>query len=151
MRKGFTLIELVLVIAILGVLSIGVATMVINYKSSYIYTASQKVRSDIEYARSLATMKQGTVYGVFFNDSTDQYTVYRTNISNPFQDPLTKQDFLETFIKFPGVTITGGNYTVEFNKFGAPTTGGGGNVSITDGTVTKIIRVIAGTGKVTIQ
>lgn len=151
MRKGLTLIELVLVIAISGVLSVVVATIVINLKRGNLEVAVQKARSDIEHAKGFAMTKQGTVFGVFFDDTNDRYTVYQGSIATPVSDPLTKQNLIETFSKWPGVTITGGNFTVEFNSVGAPTVGGGGSVSLTDGTTTRTVSVTAVTGKVSVQ
>jgi Tfp pilus assembly protein FimT len=148
---GFTLIELALIIALLGLVAVGVVTMTFNFKRSHLQVAAEKIRTDIEQVRSLAMTKKGTVFGVFFNDSTDQYTVYQGTVSAPIADPLTKQNLIETFSKWSGVTLTGGNYTVEFNSLGSPTTGGGGSVQITDGTSAKTITVTAGTGHVIVQ
>lgn len=145
------MVELVLVLALLGLLAVGIVSLTFNFKRSHLQVAAQKVRSDIEYARSLAMTKRGTLFGVFFEDSTDQYTVYQATVTTPVADPLTKQNLVETFSKWSGVTITGGNYTVEFNSLGAPATGGGGSVQITDGTSAKTITVTAGTGYVTVQ
>ncbi|EKD51485.1 MAG: hypothetical protein ACD_62C00244G0003 [uncultured bacterium] len=150
-QRGFTIIELVVVIAILGVLSVAAVTMTFDFKRSYVEVAAQKTRSDIEHARSLAMTKKGTIYGAFFNDATDTYTVYQTAIATPVEDPLTKQNLIENFSKWSGVSITGGDYTVEFNQLGAPTVGGGGGVQLTDGTNTKIISVTAVTGKVSVE
>lgn len=147
---GFTLIELVMVIGILGVLAVSAITLVFDYKKSYVQVAGEKVRADIEYARGQAMMKKGTAFGVFFNASANTYTVYENSVATPTQDPQTKQNLIETFSKWPGVTITGGNYTVQFDSVGAPTVGGGGSVQITDGTTTKTISVLS-TGKVGLQ
>ncbi len=150
-KIGFTLIELVVVIAITGILAVATTVVIYNYKQSYLPIAANKIKSDIEHARGLAMMRQGTTYGVYFNDATDTYTVYQGTVATPVADPQTKQNLIETFSKWPGLSITGGSYTVEFNQFGAPSTGGGGSVTITDGTNTRIISVTAGTGKVTVQ
>ena len=66
-------------------------------------------------------------------------------------NPQTKQDLIENFSNWPGITITNGNYIVEFDSLGSPTVGGGGGVQITNGTNIKIISVSTGTGRVTIQ
>jgi prepilin-type N-terminal cleavage/methylation domain-containing protein len=131
-RLGFTLIELVVVIALIGILSVGVVVMSVNFSKTNITVVAQKIRSDIEYARSLAMTKKGTTFGAFFNDTSDEYTVYESAVGTPILDPLTKQSFLEDFSKWSGVTITGGDYTVEFNRVGVPIAGGGGNVQITE-------------------
>ena len=151
MKKGFTLIELVLVIAITGILAVSVVTISIQHKSAYIDIASKKMRSDIEHARGLAMMKKGTTYGVFFNVAGNSYTVYQGTNATPVADPLTKANLVETFSKWSGVHLTGSNYTVEFNSVGAPSTGGGGSVQVTDGTTTKTLSVTAVTGKVSLQ
>lgn len=148
---GFTMIEIILVLVIVGILSVAVGTIVIRHERAYIEIAAQKVRADIEHARGFAMTKKGTTFGVSFDDANDRYTVYENGIATPVKDPQTKQDLIETFSRWKGVTITGGNYVVEFNSFGAPTTGGGGSVRITDGENTKTISVTAVTGKVGVQ
>jgi len=149
--SGFTLIELVLTIALLGVMAVAVTVMVINPTRANAEVAAQKARSDIEHARSLAMMKKGTTFGVYFDDSADEYTVYETAVANPVPNPQTKQDLIEDFTKYSGVTITGGDYTVEFDSLGAPTVGGGGSVQITDGSNTYTISINASTGRVDVQ
>lgn len=150
-QNGMTIIELVLTISLLALMSVTIAVIAINYKSSYIEIASQKIRSDIEHARSLAMTKKGTVFGVYFNNTSNEYIVYEASSATPVDDPQTKQPLIENFSKWPSVNITGSDYTVEFNEFGAPTLGGGGSVSISDGSVTKAISVDAGTGRVAIN
>ncbi|MFH1874370.1 MAG: type II secretion system protein [Pseudomonadota bacterium] len=151
MQKGFTLLEFVLIIAIAGILSVAVISVIVDYKGANIEVAAQKARSDIELARSLAMTKRGTTFGVSFDDSSDEYVVYETNVASPIPDPQTKQNFLEDFSRWSGVTITNGDYVVEFNEFGEPTTGGGGEVRITNGTKTYRITVLANTGKVEVD
>ena len=145
--KGFTLIELVLVIALLGILASAAVVAVFNYKKSYIEVAKHKIVSDINLAQTWAMTKKGTTFGVFFDSTNNRYTVYEGTTATPVDDPLTKQDLIENFTHFPGVSIVA-NYTVEFNQYGAPITGGGGSLQITDGTVTKTITVTTGTGRV---
>ncbi len=149
--SGFTLIELVAVIAITGVLSIGVVALLGDWGKSKLEAASVKVKSDIELARSLAMMRRGEVYGVFVDVAGNTYTVYQSTVSTPVPDPQTRQPLIETFSKWPGVTLDGSNYTVEFNRLGAPTIGGGGGFSLTDGSSSKSIAIDALTGRVTLQ
>lgn len=150
-HDGFTLVELILGFVLLGILAVSVTTLFIDFRQADLDVVTKKIRSDIEHARGLAMMKKGTNYGVFFDDSSDRYTVYQGTIVTPVSNPLTQQSLVEDFAQWPGVTITGGNYTVEFSPVGAPTSGGGGSVQITDGSRTKTITVSVGTGRVSIQ
>lgn len=150
-ETGFSLLELVLVITLLGILGVAVGVIVFNSQQSHITVAAQKVKSDIQFAREYALTKRGTTYGVAFDDATDSYTVYVGTVATPVLNPNTQAPMIEDFAGFPGVSITGGDYTVEFDKFGKPTTGGGSSVQITDGSTTKTITVITNTGRVTIQ
>lgn len=149
-KDGFTLMELVLSISLMGILAVAAIAVVFNHKGSYLEVAGKKARSDIEHARGLAMMKKGTTFGVFFDQANNRYTVYEGSVGNPVPDPLTKGNLIESFTKWPGVSVTS-NYTVEFGPFGNPTTGGGGSVDLTDGTDSKTISVTAGTGKVSLQ
>lgn len=149
-RSGFTLIEVVLTIGLIGILGFSVAIITGGVTSGNLAVAAKKVQSDIQFARSLAMTNQGTTYGVAFTDSSDSYIVYETDVGSPVTNPLTKEAMNEDFSQFPGISITGGNFTVEFNRYGAPTTGGGGNVQLTDGSSTKSIEVTTNTGRVVV-
>ena len=147
--SAFTLIELILVIAMLGVLAVAVLTLTPSISPARLDAASKEIQSDIEYAKQKA-MIINTTHGVQFTAS-GSFTVYRGTVATPVADPLTQQNMIITLAnKYPGITIQT-NYTVEFDNFGVPTTGGGGSVTITDGSNTKIISVAAQTGLVTIQ
>lgn len=150
--RGFTIIELVLVIAILGILALAVvvfspSTAVIPMRLD---SASRQIQADIQYAQQNATLTGVTAGIQFVADGV--YTVYQGTIATPLKNPLTKQDMVITLSdQYPDIAIQA-NYTVEFDSFGAPTTGGGGgDVTITNGTNTRTIVVAANTGRVTIQ
>lgn len=146
-QKGFTLIELVLVIAALGVLGVAVLILAPNLSTSRLSAAVKVVVSDIEFAKQSA-MTSEIDSGVTFVAS-GSYTVFQSTVATPLASPLTQQPMIITLsTNFPGITIST-NYTVIFNKFGSPTTGGGGTVTITDGSTNRIITITANTGKVT--
>lgn len=145
---GFTLIELVLVIALLGILAMAVVTFTPSPSLARLDSASKQVSSDIEYVRQSA-MTRETVHGIEFI-ANGNYTAYQTSTATPVLDPLTKQNMIVNFSSFySGVSIQN-NYTVEFDRFGKPI-GGGGSVTLTNGSTTKIISVQANTGRVSIQ
>lgn len=147
--RGFTLLEMVLVLAVLGVMAVAVVISAPSPTTANVIAAARQVASDIEFAKQNA-MLTGVNSGVFFRQNL-HYTVYQGTSATPLTSPLTKQSMNTTLsTNYPGVNISA-NYTVEFNSFGAPTTGGGGSVVITDGTKTKTISVTANTGMVKIQ
>jgi len=148
-KNGFTLIELVLVIGLLGVLALAAVVISPDISPARLDAAAKQVQSDIEYAKQNAVLT-ATTHGAQFV-SGGAYTVYRSTTATPLASPLTKQSMVITLsAQYPGISISS-NYTVEFDRFGNPTTGGGGSVTITDGTTTKTIGVTSNTGRVTVQ
>ncbi len=128
MKRGFTLIEAVMVIAILGILAYVSAvsfTPALSYKKA---AAAAKIRSDIQYAQSLAMMTRQTC-GVTFSGNT--YTVFEnSSTSDPAVDPVTQQDYTVTMNSgdYAGVTIStnfGGTSVIQFDREGTPTDGSG--------------------------
>lgn len=148
-QKAFTLIELVLVIAILGVLSLAYVTMSPSTSTAELTVAARQVESDIFYTQQRA-MVTGVTHGVQFVSGGD-YTMYQSTTSTPITHPLGKQSAVITLSdKYSGVSIQN-NYTVEFNSFGTATTGGGSSVTLTDGSNTVSISVNANTGRASIN
>ena len=148
-QKGYTLIELVMVISLLGLVAIAVVTISPSPNTSRLQAAAREVQSTIEMAKNYA-MTTRTTHGVDFVAS-GALTVYQSTTATPIANPLDKQDWILTLSnRYPNISIQS-NYTVEFNSLGSPTTGGGGSVVLTDGTNTKTIAVTANTGKVNVQ
>jgi prepilin-type N-terminal cleavage/methylation domain-containing protein len=149
-QRGFSLIEMVAMLAMLAVvLGVAILTMLPNLAQSHLLAAAKQVSSDIEFAKLNAT-KTGVLSGVnFVNGGT--YTVYQSTTATPLKSPLTQQNLVVTLSSsFPSVSISQA-YIVEFDKMGKPTTGGGGTVTLSSGSNSKVISVSANTGKVTIQ
>ncbi len=146
-KNGFTLIELVLIIALIGVVGLAVVVLVPSLSVTKLDVATKQVLSDIEFAKQNAMMT-GQTSGVQFV-SGGAYTVYQGTTATPLSSPLTKTNMVITLSSsYSGISITS-SYTVEFNSLGSPTTGGGGSVTISNGTSTKTITVAANTGKIT--
>lgn len=133
---GFTLVELVMVITLLGIIAyVGVEG---NFDMTP-YTldgATQKVMEDLRYAQNLATTT-GEDYG-FRATSATTYEVYRVSpyevVTSPY-DNLPMSEDLGT--SFPGTafdTATFPAYQIEFNSTGNPTVGGGSSITITTAT-----------------
>lgn len=140
--------ELVLVIAVLGILATAVVVLSPSVTPARLDAAAKEVQAHIEFAQHHAMMTTQTA-GVQCVAS-GAYTVYQGTTVTPLANPLTKQNMVLTLSdKYPGISISS-HYTVEFNKFGSPITGGGGSVTITDGSSSKTISVTANTGRVSI-
>lgn len=128
MKCGFTLIEAIMVIAILAILAYVSAasfTPALSYKKA---AAAAKIRSDLQYAQSLAMMTRQAC-GVTFSGNT--YVVFENgSASDPAVDPVTRQDYTISMDSgdYAGVTIStdfGGTSVVQFDREGTPTDGNG--------------------------
>lgn len=147
--RGASLIEIVGVMALLGILGVAAVVLVPSGQPARLDAATRQVQSDIEYARQLA-MTTNMTYGVQFV-ANGSYTVYQSTVATPIASPLTHQNMIITLAdRYPGVTLQT-NYTVEFDSFGAPTTGGGGSVTIANVSGSKVVSVVDTTGSVGIQ
>ena len=148
LRKGFTIVELVLVIAALGILATAAIVFSPSPGTTRLDAAVRQVMSDIAYAQQCATMSNVTCGATFVAGGS--YTVYRGTTATPLTNPLTKQPMVITLtLQYSGIYLSNG-FTVEFNRFGMPTTGGGGTVKVTDGTNSRAISVEVNTGRVSV-
>lgn len=165
--RGFTLIEFVIVIAILGVMSLVAWVAIWNPIDNFrLNAATAKVLSDMRYAQHLARTRNGW-YGIRFQaNPTNQYNVYQTdgttdtNVANPANpaSPLVinvSDDYGSVTIG--AVNIAGGD-KVEFNPLGTPYNdmsgsplAATGTVTLTSGTSNKVIQIFKDTGRVELQ
>lgn len=83
---GHTLIELVMVTALLGIIAFVAFISITSYKTHHLYAAAERLANDLRYAKNLA-LTSARWHGVSFSGST--YTLYETdgatdtNIKNP--------------------------------------------------------------------
>ena len=147
--KGFTLIELVLMIALLGIMVVFYVESAGNLSDIAVDSASRKAQSDIRLAQQMA-QTTGVNSGAKFT-ANGTYVIYQGNINNPVRDPLTGGQLIENLSKFPGVKITT-SYQVEFNPVGTPTMGGDGRVRFTSSSgAIRDVYVVNNTGAVIID
>ena len=164
--KGFTLIELVMVMVIMAIIGV----LVMSPKSFLTQTretdAASKIKSDIRYAQGFALSTQKRTR-VAFNTTTESYSVYSENSPGSttwtlINNPLTRANFtVNLTTDFPGLNISVVNFNgagngLVFDSAGRPyscnSTGSGVILLGTSGTITfgggTVLTVIPNTGKV---
>ncbi len=143
-EKGFTTIELIIVIVIAGIMA-AVAIPKMNHISEVdLYTTARQVKSDIRYAQQLAMSKYMTVK-ITFNGGTDTYD---------FADKAGNG------IGIPQKSLPSGSRALfnvtrsfDFDSSGdpTPTPSASWEVGISTGGRTAVVRVSDITGRATIQ
>jgi prepilin-type N-terminal cleavage/methylation domain-containing protein len=149
-ERGFTAIELILVIVILGILAAIAYPRFQGLPGIRVSAAAQEIAGVIRFAQSQA-ISTAYNYKVYFYASTNSYSVYQVNRSSGAEtiisNPLKAGNYpVALNTDYPGVTI-GADYTVEFDYLGAPD--GGGSVTLSGGGNSMTISVLANTGRVT--
>ena len=162
--RGFSLTELIVIIAILGVLSWLAYPKMSAMDEIKLDAAARRLAGDLRYAQSLA-MSRRVIHGVLFNPALGKYTVFAPNAATPITDPA---DRARTMIvdytsrtEFKGVQVQSATFGttpgVTFDYFGVPRDTAGVDLSAT-GTVvltyqgqTDTVFVAPQTGMVTVR
>lgn len=154
-KKGFTLIELIIVIIILGVLSVGIY---INWSGVPVNVSAQanQIANDIRYTQALS-MSKGERYRIVFSSASYQITNSSgTPITLPLggtTETLTNGASFGAFTNLP-------NNLIVFNGEGTPyvTTALPGTplastatIPVVGGGSTKVISITPQTGRVTVS
>jgi prepilin-type N-terminal cleavage/methylation domain-containing protein len=172
-KKGFTLIELIIVMVIIAILGLGVNALIGDTTSTKAYGTARKIQSDIIFAQESA-MSHRIHYRITFSTSPNNYTIQQcttwggsscttwgtvadpsTN-TTPFTVTLNSGSYSGVSLLSTGFT---GNY-LEFNSAGTPLDGNTScgtapcsfaaveSVTINPGSLT--VSVAPGTGKTSI-
>lgn len=140
--RGFTLIEFIMVIVIVGILASLVIPRFESFYAIKLDGAVKKVVSDIRYVQQIAISEHVNTR-IVFNTAADTYTAYK-EVPPPgsgnwiiMVDPFSRSSLnpwvnFTTDPKYKGIDISnadfGGTQTLRFNWQGVPQNGGGINL-----------------------
>ena len=155
---GFTVIELVLMISIIGILAMLAVPERTVFHEVKLRAAARRLVSDLRYAQS-RTMASRVSHHVVFDPGHDRYAV-TVRGGAPVTDPADRGRALEMDYRlhdeFRGVTIAsasfGGAPEVAFDFLGAPRTASGsaltgaGTVVLSYEGIAAVVEVAPGSG-----
>jgi prepilin-type N-terminal cleavage/methylation domain-containing protein len=165
-RHGFTMIELLVVVAILAIAAAIVVPMASSAGSMQLRAAVNMVAADLEYAKSMS-ISRGQRYAVQFFDVVGgiyhQYKVVDQN-GNAVRHPITqKAEYVVSFqndSRLGQVEISGVNFNgtdkISFDSLGSPFDGNGANlntgvITLQAGGITRTVNVEPVTGYITVS
>ncbi len=164
--RGFTLVELILVVLILSIAAVIAIPMFSSAADIQVRSAANRIAADLDYARGLAITRQKN-YAVVFYPASESYDI-REASGDIIKNPLDNRDFtvnLTADSRVSGVNIDLTNFTdaVTFDYLGTPYPGnvasptarlndtGVITLKSRDGRFTLYVKVEAATGYVTIE
>ena len=164
-RHGFTMIELLVVVAILAIAAAIVVPMASSAGSMQLRAAVNMVAADLEYAKSMS-ISRGQRYAVIFDKTAGVYYRYRVvdQGENPIRHPITqKLEYVVSFqsdarlgqVKIAGVNFNGMD-KVSFDSLGSPFDGTGANlntgvITLQAGGITRTVNVEPVTGYISVS
>jgi len=163
-RHGFTMIELLIVVAILAIAAAIVVPMVSSAGSMQLRAAVNVVAADLEYAKSMS-ISRGQRYAVVFDKNAETYRITdetEATISHPVKTgfPFTvdfRSDGRLSQVDIVDVSFDGAS-AVSFDSLGSPYSGTGGSatslnsgtITLQAGGITKTVKVEAVTGYISV-
>jgi len=155
---GFTLIEILMVIVILGIAAIAVVPQMSSGADFQATSAARAIAVDLQYAQNQAIATQKRVRVLFDVDANTYFLLYYdpvTDTNTPIRHPINKGSYVVSFSNmrdYPNLKLVAASFGtdpfVEFDAIGAPVSPGG--VRVQSGSASYSIVVTAITGKVTV-
>ncbi|MCC7351867.1 MAG: prepilin-type N-terminal cleavage/methylation domain-containing protein [Phycisphaerales bacterium] len=169
-QHGFTLIEILVVVVILGIASAVILPSISSRDDLKVAAAARIVMSDLIYAQNQAITNQKLCF-IQFDKVAGKYTLYDAmSPATILQHPINHTDYVEKFgssasAGLTGITLTDatfdGKLTLAFDEMGSPRvydSGTGttsvlssGSITLTCGSNSLTLSIEPYTGEISIQ
>ena len=151
--RGFTLIEILIVIVILAIAAMTAIPMMSSAASVQIRSAGNMIAADLEYAKSLA-ISRGQNFSVVFDEGAESYSIVDQD-GNTISHPVKKGfDYVIDFqdeglgrVEIADADFDGASQ-VQFDYLGSPDNGG--TVHLQAGDMSATVSVEPVTGYITV-
>jgi len=130
-QKGFTLVEIIIVVVILGIAAALVVPTLSNAADIQVRSAANRIAADLDYAKGLAITHQGR-YSVVFDVSGESYEIQEadgTSVRNPLTGASSFVVNFSTDDRLSQVDIVSADFdsdssdTITFDYLGSPYSG----------------------------
>jgi len=139
--NGFTLVEIIIVVVILGIAAMMAVPMFSGAADMQVRAAANRLAADLDYAKGLAVTYQKSC-SVVFNPANESYQIQYadgTSVKNPVRPD---QDYIVSFstdsnmsrVNIDSTDLT--DDTVTFDYMGSPYAGLGTTTSLNSGLIT---------------
>lgn len=144
--KGFTLVEIIIVVVILSIAALMAVPMVSNAADMQVRAAANRIAADLDYAKGLAITHQQS-YSVVFDPSGESYEIHvdPAGADTVIDHPVNPGSFVVDFSadsRLSRVNIVSADFdsdssnTITFDYLGSPYSGADTTTPLNSGQIT---------------